>query len=115
MTAPEPHDYLTEEGVVIFEEMGKFLDGFNAVEDIDGYILSMAAHYLYLFNKHAKEDPVQTFTNGTRQVSPSFSIMKDAREGFLKLSSKIGMSNKDRELMMKFKVHKEEKDDLDNI
>ena len=115
MKAPKAQNYLTKEGEDIYKEMCQLLEDHNAIEEIDSYGLSMAAHYLYLFHKYADEDPIQTFTNGTRQVSPAFSIMKDSREGFIKLSAKFGLSNKDRELMLKFKAKKAEGDKLDDI
>ena len=115
MNIPKPQGYLTKEGVQIYKEICRLLEGYEALEEADTFILSMAAHYLYLFNAHAGEDPIQTFPNGTKQVSPAHTIMKDAREGFIKLSAKIGLSNKDRELMLKFKVKKQEDDELDKI
>jgi len=115
MKTPEPQGYLNKEGKVIYFKLCELLEKYDAIEEIDSFGLSMAAHYLYLFHEHAGKNPIQTFPNGTQQVSPSHTVMKDAREGFIKLSQKFGLSNKDRELMLKFKVKKEEGDALDEI
>ena len=115
MKTPKPQSYLTKEGKAIYSKLCELLNEYDAIEEIDSFGLSMAAHYLYLFQEHAGENPIQTFANKTQQVSPSHTVMKDAREGFIKLSAKYGLSNKDRELMLKFKVKKDEGDALDDI
>jgi P27 family predicted phage terminase small subunit len=115
MKTPAAQAYLSKEGKQIYKEICRLLEDYDALEEIDSYILSMTAHYLDLFHKHADKDPIQTYPTGAKQVSPSFSIMKDAREGFIKLSGKLGLSNKDRELMLKFKAKKDEGDALDDI
>jgi len=119
MKAPEPQGYLNEDGVIIYTEICRLLMSYNALEEIDSYGLSMAAHWLWLF--HTSADAVsenggrQITGNGYSQVTAEITIMDKATARFEKLSAKFGLSNKDRELMMKFKVKKEEKDDLDNI
>jgi P27 family predicted phage terminase small subunit len=115
MKAPAAQAYLNKEARKIYKEICDHLEGVDAVEPIDSYIISMASLYLELFERYADSEPIQTFKNGTSQVSPAFTIMKDAREGFIKLSAKLGMSAKDRELMIKFKKEKKQKDALDDL
>ena len=115
MNIPEPQKYLTKEGKEIYFKMCELLEDHSALEDIDSFGLSMAAHYLYLFHKYADGELIQTFPNKTRQVSPEHTIMKDAREGFIKLCAQYGLSNKAREMMLKFKSKKDEGDALDDI
>jgi len=119
MTAPEPQGYLNKYGVIIYNELCRLLIEYNALEAIDSYGLSMAAHWLWLFHDSGevvkKKGGVQVYKTGAEGVSAHLTVMKTASAMFKDLSAKYGLSNKDRELMMKFKVHKEEKDDLDNI
>ena len=48
-------------------------------------------------------------------VSAHLTVMKTASAMFKDLSAKYGLSNKDRELMLKFKAKKAEGDKLDDI
>ena len=115
MKKPEPQKYIKGNALKIYDEICSHLSNVDALEDVDSYIISMAAYYLDLFMTHADAGLVQTFANGTRQVSPEHTLMKDAREGFIKLSAKIGLSNKDREAMLKFKGQSKEVDALDEL
>ena len=115
MKLPEPQAYLSKDAKKIYLEICEHLDSVDALESVDSHGLSMAAHYLHLFRKYADAEPIQTFPNKTQQVSPAFTIMKDAREAFVKLSVKFGLSAKDRDLMLKFKKRKIEKDALDEL
>lgn len=119
MKTPEPQGYLTDEGVQIYNKMCELLMSYNALEDIDSYGLSQAAHWLHLYHVSAlataDKGAVQVYKTGAEGVSAHMTVMKTASTMFKDLSAKFGLSNKDRELMLKFKAKKEEKDDLDNI
>ena len=119
MKTPAPQGYLNKEAKVIYAKLAEFLDGFDAVESADSYGLSQAAFWLWLYHDAAdavKENGGRQITaNGYSQVTAEITIMDKASARFEKLSAKYGLSPKDRELMLKFKVKKEEKDKLDDI
>jgi len=119
MKIPEPQTYLTEEGKLIYYKICDLLDNHSALAEVDSFGLSMAAHWLWLFHKAADEvkenSGIQITSNGYSQVTAEITIMDKASARFEKLSAKYGLSNKDRELMMKFKVEKTKKDKLDDI
>ena len=119
MKVPEPQSYLNKEARIIYNELGKFLDGYDAIEVVDSYGLSQCAFWLWLYHDAAdavKENGGRQVTaNGYSQVTAEITIMDKASARFEKLSAKYGLSPKDRELMLKFKVKKEEADALDGI
>ena len=119
MKAPEPQGYLTEEGVQIYNEMCSLLMSYNALEEIDSFGLSQAAMWCWLFQESAEtvkeKGPVQVYKTDAEGVSAHFTVMKTASTMFKDLSAKFGLSNKDRELMLKFKAKKQEEDALDDI
>ena len=119
MKVPEPQSYLTLEGVQIYNKMCELLMSYNALEEIDSFGLSQAAMWLWLFHESAeivnKRGPVQVYKTDAEGVSAYFTVMKTASTMFKDLSAKFGLSNKDRELMLKFKAKKDEDDALDGI
>ena len=119
MKAPKAQKYLTKEGEDIYKEMCQLLEDHNAIEEIDSYGLSMAAHWLWLYHKAALQTQenggVQVYKTGAEGVSAHLTVMKTASAMFKDLSAKFGLSNKDRELMLKFKAKKAEGDKLDDI
>jgi len=119
MKTPEPQGYLTDEGVQIYEQLCRLLKDYDAIEEIDSFGLSMAAHWLYLYHVSAEysaeHGAVQVYKTGAEGVSAHLTVMKTASSMFKDLSAKFGLSNKDRELMMKFKAKKDEGDALDDV
>ena len=119
MKAPEPQGYLTDEGVQIYTEMCSLLMSYNALEEIDSFGLSQAAMWLWLFQESAEtvkaKGAVQVYKTGAEGVSAHMTVMKTASTMFKDLSAKFGLSNKDRELMLKFKAKKDEDDALTNL
>ena len=119
MKTPEPQAYLNEEAQAIYWEIGKFLEGFDAIESVDSLGLSMMAFDLWLYHEAAdtinKEGATQIAQSGYSQITGHFTVMKECKASFLKYSQKFGLSPKDRELMLKFKVKKDEGDALDDI
>ncbi len=119
MKTPEPQGYLNKEGVAIYNQMCKLLNDYNAIEEIDSFGLSMAAHWLWLFHDNAnavkKNGGRQITSNGYSQVTAEITIMDKASARFEKLSAKYGLSVKDRELMMKFKAKKDEGDAITDL
>ena len=119
MKAPAPQGYLTKEGRQIYNRICELLDQHSALEEVDSYGLSMAAHWLWLFNeageKVKENGGVQEYKTGATGVSAHLTVMKTASAMFKDLSAKFGLSNKDRELMLKFKAKKDEGDEIDDI
>ena len=119
MNTPKPQGYLTDEGVVIYEQLCSLLKDYDAIEEIDSFGLSQAAHWLWLFSYAAEKvkenGGIQIYKTDAEGVSASLTVMKTASSMFKDLSSKYGLSVKDRELIMKFKAKKDEGDKLDDI
>ena len=116
---PEPQDYLSDEAIQIYQEVGKLLEGVDALEDIDSYGLSMLADSLCQFKIAAQvineRGPVQIYKTDAEGVSAWFTVKKDAYGTFLKYSEKYGLSPKDRQLILKFKTKKKSTDALDDL
>lgn len=112
-------NYLHKDARGIFEEIYEFIEGWEAIEDIDHFAISMMADCIYWFQEACRKTndigPVQEFKNGTSNVNAWHSVKKESYDKFLKLSTKLGMSPKDREAILKFKGHKKVKDKLDTI
>ena len=119
MKQPKPQGYLTKEGKSIYNEMCRLLSDYDALEEIDSFGLSQAAHWLWLFqnasDKCKKNGGVQVYPTGAEGVSAHFTVMKTASAMFKDLSAKYGLSVKDRELILKFKSKKDEGDLIDDL
>ncbi len=119
MKTPAPQGYLTKEGKSIYTEMCRLLSQYDALEEIDSFGLSQAAHWLWLFHNAAEKvkenGGVQTYKTDAEGVSAHFTVMKTASSMFKDLSAKYGLSVKDRELILKFKAKKDEGDALDDV
>ena len=119
MKTPEPQGYLNDEGRAIYFEICKLLGDYEALEEIDSYGLSQAAMWLWLFHEASeivnKRGPVQVYKTDAEGISAYLTVMKTASAMFKDLSAKYGLSNKDRELMLKFKAKKDEGDALDDL
>ena len=117
MIKPEP--YIGKEAKYHFDRILEHLENADALMDIDSYIISMMAQYLKMYNDAAgaveKEGSWQVFKNGASNVSGAFSVMEKCMAQFLKFSEKLGMSEKDRERMLKFKRPQVESDALDEL
>lgn len=119
MKAPKPQEYLTKEGKQVYKELTRILEAYDALEEIDSYGLSILADALDTYqvaSEKVKElGHVQTYKTGATAPSAWMNVKKQSYEMFLKLSAKYGLSNKDRETMLKFKAKKDEGDKLDDI
>jgi len=119
MKTPAPQGYLSDDGKSIYDEIVKHLGDANALMNVDSHGLSMAAHWLDLYNinaaKTAENGGVQSYKTGATGVSASLTVMKTASIMFKDLSAKFGLSPKDRELMKQFKSERKEADELTNL
>ena len=112
-------DYLAEGAGAIYTEIYEFIEGWEAITSIDHLGIAMMADCVYWFQEACRQmvdgGPVQTFKNGTSNVNAWHSVKKESLDKFLKLSTKLGMTVKDREAILKFKGVKKETDKLDDI
>ena len=119
MKFPKPQPYLTEEGVVIYNELCQHISDVDALESVDGYELSMLAHFIWLYNYASEKikdtGGIQITSNGYSQVTAEITIMDKAANRVEKLGAKFGLSLKDRELLNRFKGKKKKRDALDDI
>ncbi len=119
MNRPEPQPYLTDSALAYYEAICAHLESADALMDVDSFGLSQMAMWLDLYARAANETRdnggVQVYKTGAEGVSAHLTVMKTAATVFDKLSTKFGLSPKDRELMKQFKVKKNEKDALDDI
>ena len=119
MKTPEPQGYLTKEGELIYNEMCRLLSDYDALEEIDSFGLSQAAHWLWLFSSAAEKvkenGGIQVYKTDAEGVSAALTVMKTASAMFKDLSAKYGLSVKDRELIIKFKAKRDEGDALDDL
>ena len=97
----------------------KHLKDADALADIDDFGISMMANDLAMYY-NAKDEcqadgGVQITANGYTQITGYFTVMEKCKASFLKFSEKFGLSPKDRERMLKFKVPMQEKDELDEL
>jgi len=119
MKTPEPQKYLSPQGREIYFEICRLLKSVDGIEEIDSFGLSMMAHWLDLFHlaaDHTREKgAVQVYKTGAEGISAHVTVMKTAASVFKDLSGKFGLSTKDRELILKFRGSKKDKDALDEL
>lgn len=119
MNTPEPQGYLGDEAKQIYYEMCSMLEDVDALEEVDSYGLSMAAHWLYLYQVAAdnttKDGGTQMTKTGYSQITAHLTVMKTASAAFKDLAAKYGLSVKDRELIHKFKTKRKDVDALDEL
>ena len=115
----QPEPYLSDSGLEYFEAIRSHLEQADALMDVDTYGVSMMAHWLDLYHTNAaktnENGGVQVYQTGAEGISASLTVMAKAHAAFKDLSGKFGLSPKDRELMMNFKVKRKETDDLDKL
>lgn len=120
---PEPQEYLTPVGREIYYELCLHLFENDGFRRIDTFGLSMLAQGLEDYaeatrnvNEHGK---VQTFKNGTQNVSAWYTVQRDSQAQVLRLSQKYGLSVFDRGTIGKLAPGTQKEivqlDDLDRI
>jgi phage terminase small subunit len=97
---PKPQEYLTKIGRGIFYELCEHLFENSGFRHIDTFGLSMLAQaledYAEASKKVSENGKVQTFPNGTQNVSAWYTVQRDAQAQVLRLSQKYGLSVFDR-------------------
>jgi len=92
---------LDAKGRAYFDAVVDFLDSKGLLETVDTLLLTMLAKTLSLWRQIVNEingldDLVQTFENGTSNVTGLQTAKDKAESTILKLSSKLGLSPQDR-------------------
>jgi phage terminase small subunit len=111
----KPSFELTEEGTRIFKETIKMLMTTDAVTALDVFSVTMFAYWIAIFiktDKEAKGTFVQTFKNGTSNITGTFSVIKEAHTNIQYYLRVLGLTIKDRGTIMAFA--EPEKEDEDN-
>lgn len=116
---PEPQSYLTDHGKEIYYEICELLLKVGALEDVDSFGLSMMAQSLDLFQDASEQininGSVQTYKTGAQAISAHMTVAEKSIAAFFKFSEKFGLSNKDRERIMKFKKQPKQEDQIDKL
>lgn len=97
----KPIFHLDKEGEYLFYKVVNYLDESSLIEDVDVITVTMLAKSLALYitiarEIHTVEDIIQTYQNGSSNVSGAFTALSKAQEQVLKLSAKLGLSPMDR-------------------
>ena len=100
-TALKPIFQLDKEGEFLFYKVVNYLDESSLIEDVDVITVTMLAKSLALYitiarEIHTADDIIQTYQNGSSNVSGAFTALSKAQEQVLKLSAKLGLSPMDR-------------------
>jgi P27 family predicted phage terminase small subunit len=105
---PKPQPYLNANGRRIFKEICVHLLKHKALCKIDSFYVSTVAHSFDIYNRMAMlvESPdvglIQEFKNGTRNISPEFSIMRSEWERLEKGCKSLGLNLKSRDAILAF-------------
>lgn len=92
---------LDEQATLMFELVASHLEEKGLVESVDAITISMLAKNLSIYFSVAQmvnnaEDVIQTFDNGSSNVSGAFTALNKAQDQVMKLSAKLGLSPMDR-------------------
>ena len=114
----KPEPYLGTEAKKHFKRICEHLNNVDALMEVDSYGLSMMSQYLKMYHDAVveveKTGSWQVFKNGASNVSGAFSVMEKCMGQFLKYSEKFGLSEIDRQKMLKFRDGKKS-DSFDEI
>ena len=101
--------YLTDEGLKIFNELENHCKNRLKMEDVDTFELTMLANSFALYSECAKlcnEDGVQMTITTEKggvysQIRPEYTVMKNEYANILKHGGKFGLNPGDREKIFK--------------
>lgn len=103
---PKPFEDLSEKETVIFKRLCDHLRDADALHDADTFLLSACAVNLgqmaQIIPELREKGPVQIFENGTRNVSPEYSIFDKCNGLFLRHSKVMGLDPRSRQDMLVF-------------
>ena len=117
-TPPPPQKYLPKVAHKYYDGIMAHLVSTKQLRNVDSFMVSMAANWIYIYEKHAAlvnkyscSGAIQKFKNGTKNVSPEWSVMVKADEKIQQYSRKFGMDLRSRETLLAFQVKKSSKPD----
>lgn len=103
---PDPGVEITESQMKIYQRICDHLQAYSALVDVDCYIIASMSVAIDTRNEAIKlmvaEGLIQEFENGTRNISPEFSIFKKANEEIRQLSKFLGMDPRSRSSIPSF-------------
>lgn len=115
---PEPLQELDESERIIYNRLCDHLIGTNSLYDADAFVLTMTAVNLdqirQIIPELRKKKSIQEFKNGTRNVSPEYSIFEKCNALFLRHSKVLGLDLRSRQELLMFLDQGEDKD-KDNV
>ncbi len=95
---------LTSKEKKMFDSLARFLVDQNHLQSVDSYTLSLCVRTWSMLEdsleKLEEKGPVQTFSNGTRQISPERVVYEHAEKGFLNYVNQFGLSPRARRALM---------------
>tara|TARA_R110000851_G_scaffold107371_1_gene227531 strand:- start:1039 stop:1548 length:510 start_codon:yes stop_codon:yes gene_type:complete len=110
----KPSFELTPDGNRIFKETVKMLMTTEAVTALDVFSVTMFAYWVAMFIKTDKDANgvfVQTFKNGTSNITGTFSVIKEAHTNIQYYLRVLGLTIKDRGTIMAFAEPEKEEED----
>lgn len=100
---PPPFMPLNRSQRKYYDRIWSFVSENIGLEDVDNFVITLAAQHLNMaaealkrIDKDANGKPLQTFENGTRQVSPDYTIYKSMSDQAMKMLEKSGVLPKAR-------------------
>lgn len=112
---PDPFQELSEKEIVIFKKLCDHLREADALFRADTFLLTSAAVNLgqmqEIIPELREKGAVQIFENGTRNVSPEYSIFDKCNGLFLRHSKVLGLDPRSRQDMLIFLEQGEQEDD----
>lgn len=103
MKFPPPYTKLNRKERKIYDRIWKRVSEFIGVDDIDNFVitsaaqqLNMAAEALERIKEENNGQPYQTYENGTRQVSPDYTVFKTMTGEAQKSLERAGLLPKGR-------------------
>lgn len=117
---PDPGLKLTEQQEVIYKRVCEHLMAKQALFDVDTFMIASFAVAVDTRNKAVEMmnalGLIQEFENGTRNISPEFSVFKKANEEMRQLSKMIGGDPRSRQDLTIFLAKEEDSvDPLEEI
>lgn len=104
---PAKKTFVPTKGKKLYNELVEYLNEHEALAHVDSYLISIVAHSYQLFEKYAKhcnklDGCIQTFANGTSNISPEYTVLKTERKFLMDSFSQLGIGQQSREKILAF-------------
>lgn len=107
VTFPDPPEYLNETGIRAYKMICTHLNSVNALWPVDINMVNKAAFWTQLWEETVLTtigNTIQTFPNGTQQISPQIQVLDKAETHVRKYYELLGIGPKARESIGVFQV-----------